>query len=221
MLRLLLGLPRAVANRLLGGPPVEFQDRTHKALMIEAILHQHLRRAIQSFDLLDIGCGNGDISRHFARSNRVTGVDVKDRSRPGEDHFRFVLLDSEALPFADASFDLVLSHHVIEHVARQRHHVNEIRRVLRANGVCYLATPNKSSPIMRGHVGNGLVLRYRQMRPLFEGCGFRVVEHSTDVFVEPDRYHYPIKLGRLIPRALAEPFRFLYPSQMFILEKAG
>jgi hypothetical protein len=84
-----------------------------------------------------------------------------------------------------------------------------------------MATPNKSSPLMRGHVGNSLVLTYRQMRTLFESRGFHIVEYSTDVFVNPDRYHYPIKLGRAVPRALAESFRSLYPSQMFTLEKAG
>jgi 2-polyprenyl-3-methyl-5-hydroxy-6-metoxy-1,4-benzoquinol methylase len=194
--------------------------------MIDAILSRARGRNIEGLDVLDIGCGNGGISRFFSRGNRVTGVDVADRGAGraagagGPGSFTFVLVPSEVLPFDAACFDVVISHHVIEHVQNQGQHLAEIWRVLRPGGICYLATPNKSSPIMRGHVGNPQVLRYPQMRPLFERCGFRVVEHSTDVFVRPHVYHYPLKVGRVIPRRLASALRTYYPSHMFTLTKA-
>jgi SAM-dependent methyltransferase len=221
MLKASIGLMRAGSQRLLRGTPVEFRNRTGKAQMIEAILSRELGGPVEGFDLLDVGCGNGDISRFFAPRNRVTGVDVRDRRNGRLEPFRFVQIESEALPFDDASFDLVVSHHVIEHVPDQRRHLDEIWRVLRPEGVCYLATPNKSSPIMRGHVGNILVLRYRQMQPLFEERHFSVVERSTDVFVRPDLYHHPLKLGRVVPRRVAHAVRSLFPSHMFILRKAS
>lgn len=220
MLKAGIGLVRARTQRALGGRPVEFRNRTGKARMIEAILSRELGESVDGFDVLDVGCGNGDISRFFAQRNRVTGVDVKDRRNGRVEPFQFVQIDSEALPFEDARFDLVLSHHVLEHVPDQRRHLDEIWRVLRPDGVCYLATPNKSSPIMRGHVGNTLVLRYRQMQPLFEERRFCVVEHSTDVFVRPDLYRYPLKLGRVVPRRVAHAVRSLFPSHMFTLRKA-
>lgn len=204
------------------GSPVELLDRTPKARLIDAVLSQTLEREICGFDLLDIGCGNGDICRFFARQrNRVTGVDVVDRRRQESSEFEFRRVSCEALPFGRESFDLVISHHVIEHVGDQRRHLDEIHRVLRVGGVCYLATPNKSSPIMRGHVGNPMVLRYRQMRTLFEECGFRVLEHSTDIFLRPEMYHYPLPIGRVVPRRMAEAMRALYPSHMFTLTKAA
>jgi SAM-dependent methyltransferase len=220
MLKAGLGLMRAGTQRILRGTPVEFRNRTSKARMIEAIVSRELGGRAEGFDVLDVGCGNGDISRFFAQRNRVTGVDVKDRRNGRVEPFRFVQIDSEALPFEDGSFDLVLSHHVLEHVPDQRRHLDEIWRVLRSDGVCYLATPNKSSPIMRGHVGNMLVLRYPQMQPLFEERNFSVVEHSTDVFVRPHLYHYPLKLGRVVPRRVAHAMRALFPSHMFTLRKA-
>lgn len=222
--RALAGAERVATTlrgRLLPGSPVEFLDRTPKAMLIDAVLSRSLGADVRGFDLLDIGCGNGDIARFFARQgNHVIGVDVQDRRQNRSDGFSFMLVESEALPFAEASFDLVVSHHVIEHVTSHRRHLDEIRRVLRSGGVCYLATPNKSSPIMRGHVGNPMVLRYGQMRELFEERGFQVREHSTDIFTQPALYHYPLAVGRFVPRPVAEALRGLYPSHMFTLTKA-
>jgi len=50
------------------------------------------------------------------------------------------------LPFEDASFDVVLSNHVIEHVGDehvQRDHLRELKRVLRNDGIAYLAVPSR------------------------------------------------------------------------------
>jgi SAM-dependent methyltransferase len=48
----------------------------------------------------------------------------------------------EHLPFADASFDLVVLNQVMEHVADQRAVLNEAIRVLKAGGAAYVACPN-------------------------------------------------------------------------------
>src|SRR3546814_18660903 len=53
---------------------------------------------------------------------------------------------SDLLPFADDSFDVVLSNHVIEHVGEQPEqlaHLSELRRVLTPGGIGYLAVPNR------------------------------------------------------------------------------
>jgi SAM-dependent methyltransferase len=50
------------------------------------------------------------------------------------------------LPFDDQFFDIVVSNHVIEHVGArldQLVHLREIARVLRHDGIGYLATPNR------------------------------------------------------------------------------
>lgn len=216
---MLTSVARALRRRFLGARPVEFQDRTPRARTIEAILSVQLGRPVLGQDILDVGCGNGDISRYFARQNRVVGVDVKDRRNGRAEPFEFVQLTSERLPLADQSFDVVLSHHVIEHVPNQRLHLDEVHRVLRSGGVCYLGTPNRTSPIMQGHEGNDMVLRYAQMQPLFEASGFRVTEVTSDVLLHPDRYHYSLQLGRFLPWRLAQGLRRWYPSHMFLLAK--
>ena len=99
--------------------------------------------------VLDVGAGSGAIAAWFARElprpARVEAVDVAEQRDVAGD-YGFALYDGHRLPFADASFDLVVSNHVIEHVgdrAAQARHLAEIRRVLAPDGVAYLACPSR------------------------------------------------------------------------------
>ncbi len=98
--------------------------------------------------LLEIGVGSGGISHHFSTrpdQYEVHAVDVVDGRRVKEG-YEFTLVSDSKLPFADRSFDIVISNHVIEHVgdrARQFRHLKEISRVLTEDGVGYLAVPNR------------------------------------------------------------------------------
>jgi SAM-dependent methyltransferase len=49
---------------------------------------------------------------------------------------------SDSMPFAGASFDLVICHHSLEHIAEIDKTLSEIARVLRPNGRFYVAVPN-------------------------------------------------------------------------------
>lgn len=100
-------------------------------------------------DILEVGCGSGLISATLASldggDRRVEGVDVVD-SRVEREGYHFTLVHDTTLPFASASFDLVISNHVIEHVgdaAAQVAHLRELKRVAGPDGVIYLAVPNK------------------------------------------------------------------------------
>ena len=125
----------------------DLPSRRWKAMKIERLLG--LADLPGPRRLLEIGTGPGGIAQYFSRhpSGRfeVDAVDVVD-SRSGDCDFRFTQVTDTALPFADGSFDVVLSNHVIEHVgdeAAQRRHLAEIARVLRAGGRGYLAVPNR------------------------------------------------------------------------------
>jgi ubiquinone/menaquinone biosynthesis C-methylase UbiE len=95
--------------------------------------------------LLDIGTGNGEIAGYLSEGYDVVSVDVIDQ-RAAYDGFKFVQLNGERLPFGDKSFDVVVSNHVIEHVANADLHLSEVGRVLKDNGIAYLATPNRFWP---------------------------------------------------------------------------
>ena len=101
-------------------------------------------------DVLDAGCGGGGMPLSLAEeAARVVGIDLVDRFRDagtrlardkGLDNLAFLQADGTSLPFAPASFDCVLSHAVIEHVADAERYLVQCRRVLRPGGWMYLST---------------------------------------------------------------------------------
>lgn len=119
-------------------------DREAKAEKIIAILAAAGRPLKPGVRVLDLGCGSGEVSACLARHAQVHCTDAIDQRVHGRE-LPFNLVTTP-LPYADASFDVVISNHVIEHTAAPDAHLQEIRRILRPDGVCYLATPNRLWP---------------------------------------------------------------------------
>ena len=137
----------AVARR--SHAAADAQSRALKARKIERLLGEGALR--DGAALLDVGTGSGWIAHYFATHPRwrlaVSAVDARDE-RVVRDGYAFTPVTGTALPFADATCDVVVSNHVIEHVGdrdEQRRHLAEARRVLRPGGVLYLAVPNRWS----------------------------------------------------------------------------
>ncbi len=159
-------------------------------------------------DVLDLGCGSGEIAAHLANLARVTCSDAVDQRVLGRD-LPFVAIGRD-LPFADAAFDVVVSNHVVEHVGDATAHLDEIRRILRPAGVCYLATPNRWWP---WEFHTRIPLLHYLPRHLFDRIGAAI-----------GRLHEPLQLLSLRqlrriaaprfsietwhPRVAAEPRRF-------------
>lgn len=107
----------------------------------EQIIPLILREVEGARKILDIGCGEGQISRRLAGadpSRRVVGVDPTPRQievareRGGDVEYRIASVDS--LPFADAEFDTVVTCLVFEHVDDLEGAVREVARVLAPGG---------------------------------------------------------------------------------------
>lgn len=100
--------------------------------------------------VLDAGCGGGGMPLSLAEhADVVVGIDPIDRfgqagvvlgRERGLTNLLFAQADGMALPFAEGSFDLVLSHAVIEHVPDAALYLRECRRVLAPGGRVYLST---------------------------------------------------------------------------------
>lgn len=105
--------------------------------------------------VLDVGCGSCLVAdRIDDLDGRYVGLDFPhhhityakkrfdDSDAPLE--VRFVRGDGERLPFADATFDVVVMSEVIEHLLRPERAVWEIARVLKPGGVWVMTTNNAS-----------------------------------------------------------------------------
>ena len=123
------------------------ESRLRKSRHISAVLQSV--RPLEGASVLDDGCGSGYTAEVLGGlvgpAGEVVAIDPTDQ-RVTHDAHRFVAASGTELPFDDARFDAVVSNHVIEHVgdlAQQRRYAQEARRVLRDDGVLYLAVPNK------------------------------------------------------------------------------
>ncbi len=94
--------------------------------------------------VLDVGCGTGAFVRRLVSLDQdisITGVDVSTgmlaearRTTGGAPNVRFVQASAEALPFPDASFDVVVSTSALHYVPDPALAVREMARVLRPGG---------------------------------------------------------------------------------------
>ena len=96
--------------------------------------------------LLDVGCGKGKLIL-YARSPHVefTGIDISGANlerarRAGYRHIKQGDVN-ERLPFADESFEIVVCHHVLEHLLAPERLIEELRRVLRRGGILIAGVP--------------------------------------------------------------------------------
>jgi len=97
--------------------------------------------------VLDAGSGSGSwvLQEHRQRIGFLVGVDLSAPREPRLDGF--VLGSCEALPFASASFDLVLAYLVIEHLPDPLRAFAEFARVLRPGGYFCFKTPAVHTPL--------------------------------------------------------------------------
>ncbi len=99
---------------------------------------------------LDIGCGTGYGTAELAQHARfATGIDVSpDAIVYATEHYpipnaTFLAASATALPFLAASFDLITAFEVIEHLDNWHELLIEARRLLHADGIFLVSTPNK------------------------------------------------------------------------------
>jgi len=202
--------------------------------------------------VLENGCGVGMYMGKMAPlAEAVLGNDF-DFERAVETHInaRHVInAAGEHLPFPDNSFDLMLSHEVIEHVQDDRAAIVEMVRALRPGGRVAIFCPNRGYPFethgiyLRGKykfgnipVVNWLPRKWRdQLAPhvevytradmmrLFRGLSVKFVTR-TIVFGAYDNiiYRFP-KLGRVLRAVLQfmerTPLRVFGLSHYWVVEK--
>jgi ubiquinone/menaquinone biosynthesis C-methylase UbiE len=106
--------------------------------------------------VLDVGCGPGSMTLGIAAcigTGRVVGVDMSESQvelaarragQAGVSNAAFRTGNTYALPFADAQFDAVFTHALLEHLREPLRAMREFLRVLKPGGVMGVATPDWS-----------------------------------------------------------------------------
>jgi len=122
---------------------------------ITQTLNHHFQAYSSSKTLLDLGCGAGILANHLARELpatqwRITGLDsaapaleIARQFKPKENDacvVDYLQGDAHQLPFPDQSFDCVCAMDFLEHVEDKERILQEIRRVLKPQGLFFFHT---------------------------------------------------------------------------------
>lgn len=128
--------------------------------VLHTATYDFARPYVEDKVVLDFGCGTGYGTAGLAEvTQHITGVDIAPEAvAHAQAHYRGEGLDFRTigsiedtdLPFEDASFDVVVSFQVIEHVVAVDRYLAEIRRVLRPGGLFLCVTPDRTLRLFRG-----------------------------------------------------------------------
>lgn len=229
---------------------LDLPSRGWKAEKIARLLELASRK--QPIRLLEIGTGSGGIAHWFAHHPQlrceVVAVDVCD-NRQLHEGYAFQQVEGVDLPFEEASFDVVISNHVIEHVGdaqAQARHLSEIHRVMKPDGVGYLAVPNRwmltephyrlkflswwprgwRTPYLKlmgkGDFYDCEPLEMRQLERMLDAADFRHRNLCIDALrqtFEIEHPHARVTLAlRRIPDVLLKPSRSIIPTLIYRIE---
>lgn len=175
------------AHDQLGAEFDEVMNRYDLERRLEVVFDELLPADLTGLRVLDAGCGTG----HFSAAAAARGADLVSfdiglnllKITAGRAEGVRVQGDAQRLPFADGSFDVVLSSEMVEHVPDPGQAVRELCRVVRPGGTLALTTPNWTW-VWSVRIANALGLRpykglenwlgYAELRRLVEGAGLRV-----------------------------------------------
>lgn len=127
-------------------PLYEYASGLYRANWRQVLESAHIP---QSSSILDIGCGEGELTKVAASQSGaflVCGIDLETSAlRAGPKSVSRIRADAQWLPFRDDVFDLVLSNQVVEHVLDTDRFLRDAHRVLKVMGVFVISTPNLCS----------------------------------------------------------------------------
>ncbi len=207
--------------------------------------------------LLENGCGVGMYAWKLASHARVViGLEYdQDRARQAhqltqdQPNCSILCAAGESLPFPEESFDLILSHEVLEHVQDDREAAREMARSLKSGGRIALFVPNRGYPFethgiyWQGeyHFGNIPLVNYlprrirdrlaphvrvytpRDLEALFRGLPLKVVERRV-IFGAYDNLiaRWP-RIGRVLRACLQflekTPLQVFGLSHFWVIER--
>lgn len=227
----------------------DIKSREQKGVrMVKTLGHYFGHEKLKKLRVLDVGASTGIIDNVLAGSfGSVTGIDIDKvalyyaRSKYKRQNLTFKIGDAMNLKFRDNSFDVVICAHVYEHVPSAKIMFEEIYRVLKPGGVCYLAAINSFWP-MEPHYDllflswlpkrlAGVYTRifnkadkyhetpqnYWQLSQMVKDAGFKQIDYTAKIVKQPEVFGYPKSWKIMSPLSLLA--RFFSPTFFWILRK--
>jgi 2-polyprenyl-6-hydroxyphenyl methylase / 3-demethylubiquinone-9 3-methyltransferase len=180
------------------------------------VLTEELRLTPATLHVLDVGCGGGLLAEEFARLGcTVTGVDPSEQSlaaarmHAASQRLRITYraAHGEALPFANATFDVAYCCDVLEHVKDLGQVIAETARVLKPGGIYLYDTINRTAQ------SRLIVIKLLQEWRWTSVMAPRL--HDWNMFIKPDELRRLLEQQGLIPGGLTglkprvNPFRVI------------
>jgi SAM-dependent methyltransferase len=204
--------------------------------------------------ILEDGCGVGMYVEHLsALGGVVIGLeyDFERAVEARRNSAHIINAAGECIPLPASTFELILSHEVLEHVQDDRAAVGEMVRVLRPGGRIVLFVPNRGYPFEthgmywkgKYSFGNKLFVNYlpralrnklaphvrvyskRDLKKLFEGLPVKLIER-TIIFGAYDNIIARFgPLGKILRSMLQflerTPLKFFGLSHFWVVEKTN
>ena len=163
-------------------------------------------------DILELGCGRGQFALWLVSvvpNLRVTGLDFSTSAvtiarkgiANGSKAVRFLAGDAQTLPFAENSFDWIVSCECLEHLPEPQNMAREMFRVLKPGGRFCLTTENYL---------NGMLMAWLHCfitgRPFNSGTGVQPIERF---FVFPQVTRYLKRAGLVVERTESTHYQWL------------
>lgn len=209
-------------------------------------------RKLKSLTLLDVGASTGIIDNFLAKFVKKTvGIDIDENAIAyAKNNFKLKTLvfekgDAMKLNFSDDSFDIVICTQVYEHVPDAKKMFREIYRVLKPNGICYLAAINRFWPwephydlpflswlprrianiyanLFRGKNYYESTLTYWGLKKLL--ANYKIYDLTQEILSNPKKYGYAENFpkSRFILKLMAiasAVLRYFSPTFILILTK--
>ncbi len=158
------------------------------------------KKPLEKVKILDIGCGGGLLSEPMKRLGaEVVGIDASDKNiniaklhaKKNNLNIKYLCASPETIKI-ESKFDVILNMEIIEHVEDVDFFLNSCSKLLKKNGIMFVATLNKTlKSYLFAIIGAEYVMRW-----------LPIGTHEWEKFVKPDDLieilkKYKLKLNAL------------------------
>ena len=147
-------------------------------------LNKNTNKPLEKINILDIGCGGGLLSEPMTRLGaKVTGIDASDKNikiaklhaKKNKLNINYLCSSPEKIKIKN-KFDVILNMEIIEHVEDINFFIKSCSKLLKKNGIMFVATLNKTlKSYVFAIIGAEYVLRW-----------LPIGTHDWEKFVKPN-----------------------------------